>query len=416
MAVTIQTSFGSMIEDTLRLLYRTVERPAVLYMTTPLTSSANSFSINALTGANTTLQVGDTIEVPGSPSQELMLVNSKSTDANPVYGVIRGWEGTPVSTSTVPTTVPLNINPTWVRYDVGKSIVRCMQSPMTQKIPELVSYTDRPTSNQFYMNLPADCIKPVRMSYRIIYTSGGVYPFVALTDFTGWRYEDDLPTGTDSTRIRYDGVGNGTTTFTSATAVFSTLDVGSFVSEANNVHVPLGTTITAFVSNTTVILSNPVATGVAIVFTILGQPGTGNITFPTGKAVWIPPRLAIVGVNAPTSVVDIFITYERQYQWTPAGGGTTTNTPVLETDTCQLPIGAQDCPSLYAAAYVVTGRELSRLQVDRMEQWQQEASLKAGVSIRIVQQWWKQFYDTLEEARDIKPRRLNRPYRKLRKL
>lgn len=329
----IPTSWLSLIEDSLGLLYRNADRPLTVFFVSPVVGATNPTTCT-LTDASS-VNVGDILEM----GQEMLIVTAKSLDTVPVLTVQRGWFGSPVTASGASAGDTVIVNPTFPRYRLASHLVKCLQGPMTVGIPEVVSYITVATTNQFYINLPVDCIKPVRLAYRVIYTSGGAYPFQAFQDVSSWHYDADLPTGVDS---------------------------------------------------------------------------LGNTPFPTGKIINIPPSLAILGVNAPTSQVDLFITYERQYQWTPLIGGSTTSKPVLETDTVNLPVGGEDLPAMYAAYYEASGREMSRLQVDRLEQWQQEASVRTGVSIRMIESWRQQFMQRMEEAQKIKPQRTNRPYRKQR--
>lgn len=329
----IPTTWNALIEDSLGLLYRSQDRPLSVFLASAIAGATNpvTFTLTDVSSVNP----GMVVEL----GQELMLVTGKSTDSTPILTCQRGWYGSPIRSAGGNIGDQIIVNPTFPRYHLANNVVKCLQGPMTVNIPEVVSYITQATTNQFYLNLPTDCIKPVRLAYRIVYTSGGTYPFQAFQDLSGWHYDADLPTGPDA---------------------------------------------------------------------------YGNVTFPTGKIINIPPQLAIIGVNAPTSNVDMFVTYERQYQWTPAAGGATTNKPNLETDTVNLPLGGEDLPAMYAAYYEVSGREISRLQVDRLEQWQQEASVRTGVSIRMIQAWQQQFTQRMEDAKKIKPQRVNRPYRKFR--
>lgn len=101
--------------------------------------------------------------------------------------------------------------------------------------------------------------------------------------------------------------------------------------------------------------------------------------------------------NADTN---LYVTYQTPYEWTPAAGGDPTDDPA-EDATTSMPLGSEDLPSLYAAAYVLLNRELSRIQMDRTEEWTTEAAVRGGVSMRLVQQSWSNFYAALDEARSM---------------
>lgn len=72
-----------------------------------------------------------------------------------------------------------------------------------------------------------------------------------------------------------DGVTNGTTTFTSASAAFTGADIGSYIYSAGNV--PAGTRIIQVVNATTVVLSQPASTS-ASALTFYMQRAGGNGT------------------------------------------------------------------------------------------------------------------------------------------
>lgn len=92
-----------------------------------------------------------------------------------------------------------------------------------------------------------------------------------------------------------DGVGNGTSTFTSTTAQFNSNDVGKVITESLNVHIPANTTIISVTNATTVVLSANVSSGTGIAFTVAGKNaisflncygGSGSQTGPTSIPAW----------------------------------------------------------------------------------------------------------------------------------
>lgn len=124
----------------------------------------------------------------------------------------------------------------------------------------------------------------------------------------------------------------------------------------------------------------------------------------TGKLVTLHPQ-----VQALTNVASsLYITRQTPYVWS---GGTA---EPAEAETVAIPLGAEDLPSLYAAAYVMSNRELTRAEIDKSEEWTQEASIRQGTNIRMVSALWGEFYRALDEARRIQnvPRRIR--YRKRR--
>ena len=81
-----------------------------------------------------------------------------------------------------------------------------------------------------------------------------------------------------------DGVGNGTSTFTSATATFTQSDVGQSIIEIDGgSNIPSGTKILSFINATTVTLSNTVAGGTGIAFSLPSRI-TPPSQFTDGKA------------------------------------------------------------------------------------------------------------------------------------
>ena len=95
--------------------------------------------------------------------------------------------------------------------------------------------------------------------------SGTIY-----IDNDGWIFG----TGKLGSRVVADGVTNATTTITSATAAFTSTDVGSFITGTG---IPAGATIASVTNSTTAVLSaaaTTTATGVSL--TITNQKGDGN--------------------------------------------------------------------------------------------------------------------------------------------
>lgn len=80
-----------------------------------------------------------------------------------------------------------------------------------------------------------------------------------------------------------DGVGNGSTTFTSATAAFVSGDVGKFLeNRLSTTNIPANTYIVSVTNGTTVVLSNSVTTGSSLNFAIKRR--TSSATFADGVA------------------------------------------------------------------------------------------------------------------------------------
>lgn len=118
----------------------------------------------------------------------------------------------------------------------------------------------------------------------------------------------------------------------------------------------------------------------------------------TGKLIRLNPKY--VRLNLFTT--NLYVTYQTPYTWS-AG-----DDDPPESATIEMPLGSEDLPALYAAAYVLLNREMSRVQMDRTEEWTTEASVRNGISMRLVQQAWSNFYSSLDEARSMQnvPRRI----------
>lgn len=128
----------------------------------------------------------------------------------------------------------------------------------------------------------------------------------------------------------------------------------------------------------------------------------------------LPTTVASTGlaVRVPSGISDddeLIVTYQVPYTWNTSG----TDTPASEDDTVDLPLGADDVVPLWAAAYGAARREVSRAELDRIEEWNQEQAIRAGVNLRLIRDLWGEVYRRLDEARhDLYVPRV-RVYRKL---
>jgi hypothetical protein len=135
---------------------------------------------------------------------------------------------------------------------------------------------------------------------------------VGMVDVT--KIDNSLPAidvtslgNTNGPGIYADGGANGTTTFTSQSAVFTMSDVGQPIVELDNRGlIPVGTMIAAWVSATTVLLSAPVTSATGIQFalpgrnvstTVLGGTGTGIAAYYEVSLSTAPTGTVTVGIN-----------------------------------------------------------------------------------------------------------------------
>jgi len=95
------------------------------------------------------------------------------------------------------------------------------------------------------------------------------------------------------------------------------------------------------------------------------------------------------------------VTYRLPYRWS-------TEPPTAESDTIDLPFSGQDLPAMYAVAWMLSGREVSRESLDRAEEWSMEVAARQGYSLRLVRDKWQDFYRTVDEVKRTLPDRPKR--------
>jgi hypothetical protein len=101
---------------------------------------------------------------------------------------------------------------------------------------------------------------------------------------------------------------------------------------------------------------------------------------------------------------DLEVTYRTPYRWS-----THPSVPV-EASTISLREGTEDLPAMYAAAWMVGAREISRQQLDKSTEWNQGEPARGGISMSLVRLKWQQFYAAIDEARRLDPVPIHRPY------
>jgi hypothetical protein len=127
--------------------------------------------------------------------------------------------------------------------------------------------------------------------------------------------------------------------------------------------------------------------------------GVPTATYSTGKVIFLP-------FGWPTTGGDLQVKYTTPYRWS---GHLSGGDPTDETESVQLPEEAVRLPSTYAAAWVLQGREVSRTEIDRSEEWARTEPLRGGVSGQVVQRHWQKFYRDLDEAKRVDPPLPHRP-------
>lgn len=121
----------------------------------------------------------------------------------------------------------------------------------------------------------------------------------------------------------------------------------------------------------------------------------------------MPPSVAASGkmLRLPSYVQDddeLIVVSRTTYEWQ----GTD------EDATIEVPYTADDLPVLYASAYGQMRREVSRAELDKIEEWNQEQAIRAGVNLRLVRDLWGEYYRRLDEVRQTHPVPKHRPFRK----
>lgn len=125
-------------------------------------------------------------------------------------------------------------------------------------------------------------------------------------------------------------------------------------------------------------------------------PDAPTVKFPTG-------RILRVG-RYVMSDDDLEITYQVPYRWS--------NHPTapISTSTIDLMEGSEDLPPMYASAWQLTRREISRQALELAQEWNQGEPSRSGVSAAFVRMKWQNFYQALDEARRLTTVPLHRPF------
>ena len=126
--------------------------------------------------------------------------------------------------------------------------------------------------------------------------------------------------------------------------------------------------------------------------------------FPTGK---------VVQINSGPSDDDVFwVTSIRPYRWFDTDAVQTSDPD--DDAVVYLPADGVDLPMLWAAATLATGRELSRSELDKVEEWNQEQAIRQGTNLRLVKELWGEFYRRSDEVRRNHPVQRHRPFQRMR--
>lgn len=126
---------------------------------------------------------------------------------------------------------------------------------------------------------------------------------------------------------------------------------------------------------------------------------TNNVVPLTGRwefQDWLPDEISYTGkaLMVPQGYrnKNLIVTTACEYTWTD--GATD------EADTIEITTGGESLPVDYAVAALVTGREISRMEFDQIEEWNAlQASAQNRDAIRKLQMLWGRYYTRLDEVR-----------------
>ncbi len=124
--------------------------------------------------------------------------------------------------------------------------------------------------------------------------------------------------------------------------------------------------------------------------------------FSTGKILRTPRFVS--------NTDELEVVVRTSYRWS------TWPAPPTSVATVSLPEGAEDLPCAYAAAWLVGAREISRVQLDRAEEWNVGEPVRNGVSLSLLRAKWQDFYRLMDEARRLYVAPVHRPYRRMPKI
>ena len=121
----------------------------------------------------------------------------------------------------------------------------------------------------------------------------------------------------------------------------------------------------------------------------------------------IPTAIVTSGrlLRVPSSIWDaddLIVEWTTPYTWSGTG----------EAATIEVPVGADDLPIIYASAYGIARREITRVELDKVVEWNQEQAARAGINLRLLRDMWGEYYRRVDEARKLQDVPRHRPYRK----
>lgn len=106
----------------------------------------------------------------------------------------------------------------------------------------------------------------------------------------------------------------------------------------------------------------------------------------TGNLLLYPP----VG-----DVSTMHVVFSAPYEWSTS--------PAFpdEAATLTVPAGAEELPALYAAAWMIGSREVSRQEIDRSNEHNTQDQVRVQSGVGLMRAKWQEFYRALDEARRV---------------
>lgn len=101
--------------------------------------------------------------------------------------------------------------------------------------------------------------------------------------------------------------------------------------------------------------------------------------------------LRVGAAVSPTD--DLLVSMKVRYAFTGVG----------EDATVEVPYGGADLPSAYASAWLLSGREISRLELDRLVESSGEQGARQGSNIGLIRLRWQEVYRRIDEAKRLIP-------------
>lgn len=132
----------------------------------------------------------------------------------------------------------------------------------------------------------------------------------------------------------------------------------------------------------------------------------GGWAFEEVPTTVIPSSKALRVSSGVTEDDELIVDVQRPYLFTGTG----------EAATIPLPTAAVDVPVLFATAYGQSRRELSRAELDKIEEWNQGEAARQGVNLRMIRDLWGEVYRRVDEAKRMHRIPRARPYRKTAKI